>query len=375
MNTRSNCAVICKIPLTLFTVLVLSGFAPKPPSDVKMTNYGNGSTVQLGQSASFNDVLKVLTFGGARDKFDCQLDDESTDDECEVCNCFHEGRGESAQGRINISKVVYTRVLERSYPNTVCGVITRKGHFSWFNAGEPQKFRVLNVGMPSVRNCIKTTADSQKYRGTWFATHYHTTSVRPWWLRRKNGSANCRGGEVLGNHIFYPGCDSIYPPGPRATPSNSPARGTSWLIDFFGVKSASANTNPLEKFLKKNKSYKLKSDFSNNVKKLMGDKRNPAIRTGDFNGDGIEDTVALLIKDKKHLMTFFVSHQKGFKALHIRAYNGNMVYLTSIPKSDVKSGLPGKISTDLVQLETYMGPTSAYFIYKNRVVQFKGELN
>jgi hypothetical protein len=228
-----------------------------------------------------------------------------------------------------------------------------------------QPRQTLTTGMPGVQRCIKTTADAAQYRGKWFAPNYHAAYVNPRWNR------NCRAAQRIGTHIFYTGgCDGVRPP--TNFPTQRANDAVAWTELLFGVPKAFANETPFEAFMKKNQAYKLKSEFSKDVEKLLGEKSNPALVEGDFNGDGQPDTVAILIKNKKHTMVFFVSNPKGYRMISRDIADLNSIYLTTWLQKDNPTEPSQGRARDLVQLEIYLGPTKAYFVEKNKVIEYKG---
>lgn len=357
---------------SIASLIFLTGMGEIPSSDVKLRNNNPavnglpGSTpYRIESTAVYNDILNALPI-----RFDCDLNGKNVVNEsiCSVCNCYHEARGESAEGQVLVQRVVYTREMVHNYPNSVCGVIRQPYQFSWLNPGARQPTQQLNISMAGVRKCMQSIADAAQYKGKWFASNYHADYVSPRWR------SGCRSPRQIGAHIFYTGgCDGVRPP--TNFPNQRSQQGVAWSEILFSFPKAFAKVEPLEAFTKKNPQFKLKSDFSEDVEKLLGEKTNPAVVKGDFNGDGVEDTVAILIKDKKHYMVFFVSNGTTFKMVSREIMDFNAAYLTTIAKNRVKAGLPNSKARDLVQLEVYLGPTEAFFIEKNKVVQFRGKLN
>lgn len=161
-------------------------------------------------------------------------------------------------------------------------------------------------------------------------------------------------------------------------------------IIFSLLSFATDASNPVEAFLASNSNFKMKTNFSEDVKKLLGPKNNPALIKGDFNGDGITDYVAMLTLQPSNIpakkaaairydagadqMVFFYSVGNGFDSKSKGVPKENNIYLTKISKTMVKSGLPKGKPRDLAQLETYYGPTTAYFVEGSEVVEFKGTL-
>lgn len=361
-------------PVLIVVALLLMGFGDPPPTDVELQNNetfrinlpGSSPTsrgARGSEPTTFNEVLQRLP-----SRFTCDLngrDFNASETHCLVCNCVHENGNEPDQGRINVNRVVYTREMVPNYPNTICGVIRQPIQFSWLNRGMRQPYQTLTTANPQVQRCIKTTADAARYRGQWFAPNYHATYVSPSWRR------NCRSPQRLGTHIFYTGgCDGVRPP--TNFPTQRAGDAVAWTEILFGIPQAFASEDPVSAFIKKNQAYKLKSDFSKDVEKLLGEKTNPALVEGDFNGDGKKDSVAMLIKNKKHIMAFFISSPKGYKMIARDIPDVNSIYLTTLLQKDLPKESASSKARDLVQLEVYMGPTSAYYVEKNKVIEYKG---
>lgn len=137
---------------------------------------------------------------------------------------------------------------------------------------------------------------------------------------------------------------------------------------------AKDSKSPIDNFLKENTKFTMKKDFSKDVIKLLGQKRNPALVEGDFNGDGETDYVALLKSSSKDYMVFFSSDGKTFKNKFKKIPQDNLTYLSTVAEKHVQSGTPKNRPRDLVQLETYYGPTTAYYIEGDQIFKFNGKL-
>lgn len=61
---------------------------------------------------------------------------------CLVCNCYHESRGETYEGMVAVAKVVLSRVAHPSFPNSVCRVVYQSSQFSWTEDGIPNNIRI-----------------------------------------------------------------------------------------------------------------------------------------------------------------------------------------------------------------------------------------
>lgn len=350
--------------LLVMVFTIVSGLGGRPMFE--NAELKNNGTDNASSKMSADSIEKILV--NFPPKFNCRINERSDEFHCLLCNCYHESRGESLIGRMNVDKVVYSRQISPAFPNTVCGVITQPVQFSWLNKGASQPHEVLNTSNEGVQKCIQSVSAAAKYKGTWFASNYHTTSVSPKWR------GTCRKSQIVGAHIFYTGgCGSVRPP--SGVPQNTDsAEAVAWLDLIFSFPKAMASMSPVDLFFKQNPKYKYKSDFTKDVEKLFGPKHNPALAQGDFNGDSIDDYVAIMIENKKHYMVFFISNGKDYTKKIKEISDMDNMYLSTVPKKDVISGLPNNKSRDLVQLEMYLGQTTAFFVEKDQIVEFKGKL-
>lgn len=136
---------------------------------------------------------------------------------CMALNIYHEARNDNLAGKFAVSDVVFNRMLDARYPNTICGVVEQtklsKWHlergkkvpvrnmcqFSWFCDGlpdEPRKGKSWDESQLIANNFLTYG----EYRGiTEGATHYHATYVNPNWATSKGMHMIGR----IGEHIFY----------------------------------------------------------------------------------------------------------------------------------------------------------------------------
>lgn len=137
---------------------------------------------------------------------------------CLVCNCFHESRGEPGDGQVAVARVVLSRVMSSSYPNSVCGVVHQSKQFSW-TSSKSKRTTVIGSGSnkePAAYNkCVQSVNTALKSEGVWYGSHFHTTSIRPKWSR------TCTGAKTIGRHIFYTKCGNV------SIPRNNSSSGAS----------------------------------------------------------------------------------------------------------------------------------------------------
>jgi N-acetylmuramoyl-L-alanine amidase len=141
----------------------------------------------------------------------------SDDTYCMALNIYHEARNDNLAGKFAVSDVVFNRMLDARYPDTICGVVQQaklskwylkqgrevpirnKCQFSWFCDGlsdEPRNGKSWDESKLIAKNFLTYG----EYRGiTEGATHYHATYVEPNWATSKGMHMIGR----IGEHIFY----------------------------------------------------------------------------------------------------------------------------------------------------------------------------
>lgn len=130
-----------------------------------------------------------------------------SESECMALNMYYEARAERTAKNIGaVGHVTMRRVKSKHWPNTICEVVYQQRYskragkwiamYSWTKDGEsdiPRQFasydKCLKIAIMVLNGMI---ADN-----TYRATHYHNTSVNPYWAGSLIKTVQ------LGNHIFY----------------------------------------------------------------------------------------------------------------------------------------------------------------------------
>jgi spore germination cell wall hydrolase CwlJ-like protein len=154
-----------------------------------------------------------------------EIPDSEPSAECLAMNMYHEARGQGVAGVLAVSFVVFNRVRDKRFPNTVCQVIkqgptreswkTRKitnlspamrkyypirnrCQFSWHCDGKSDtpkdketyaRFLEIAEGMIRHEYSLIDITDG--------ATFYHADYVKPAWAKTKYRTIE------IGDHIFY----------------------------------------------------------------------------------------------------------------------------------------------------------------------------
>ncbi|MEP0069841.1 cell wall hydrolase [Pyruvatibacter sp.] len=116
---------------------------------------------------------------------------------------YFEARSEGAKGKLAVAEVVLTRVDDKRYPGTICGVVYQGSHratgcqFSWTCDGLRDVAAEKTAWMKSQNLASYVMLDVQWEEVTGKATHYHADYVSPYW------APSLRETTTVGKHIFY----------------------------------------------------------------------------------------------------------------------------------------------------------------------------
>lgn len=129
---------------------------------------------------------------------------------CLVQNTYFEARNQSKLGQMLIAHVVFNRVDDDRFPNTICGVVYQsrwtetkypvrhKCHFSWFCDGLSDDMLEPST-VDSITNTMRTALELYNRRTDLSdgSTHYHSLEVTPFWVHEKTYTM------TVDDHKFY----------------------------------------------------------------------------------------------------------------------------------------------------------------------------
>jgi spore germination cell wall hydrolase CwlJ-like protein len=124
---------------------------------------------------------------------------------CLATAIYFEARGESVKGQRAVGEVILARTRQPGRPKSVCGVVYEGSHrttgcqFSFTCDGIADVVRNSSAWARAKRVAALVLASRGKKRVSRGATHYHATSVRPYWASSMIKVAR------IGSHIFYRG--------------------------------------------------------------------------------------------------------------------------------------------------------------------------
>ena len=137
---------------------------------------------------------------------------------CMAMNIYHESRNESLAGKVAVLLVTMNRVLDKRFPNTICGVVHQGKHwyskksnkyfpkrdmcqFSWYCDGkddDPKNRKAYVYSIALTKYFLKLSMMIIDF--TEGATHYHADYIdRPRWAKRTNFKQTVQ----IDTHIFY----------------------------------------------------------------------------------------------------------------------------------------------------------------------------
>ena len=120
---------------------------------------------------------------------------------CLAASVFFESRSEPLEGQRAVAEVVMTRVESPRWPDEICAVVFQHKQFSFTHDGKSDDYRKYNSNVfdRQAIDIAETIAKSvlKGDRIGLTSTHYHTTSVSPYWAKSYH-----RDGRI-GTHVFY----------------------------------------------------------------------------------------------------------------------------------------------------------------------------
>ncbi len=108
--------------------------------------------------------------------------------ECLATAIYHEANAESVKGQIAVANVIMNRVESKDFPNSVCGVISQKGQFSWYSK---TKHKYSDKTLAIARKMLNNRQDN-----TNGALFFHS-GKNPYWTRKMKFVTK------IGGHKFY----------------------------------------------------------------------------------------------------------------------------------------------------------------------------
>ena len=110
---------------------------------------------------------------------------------CLAMTVYGEARGEPLAGQVAVAQVVLNRMADPRWPDTVCGVVTQPGQFS-FHWQAPREPSAWERAVIVARRALAGDLDDP----TGGALYYHRKDLRLAWTAGLNGL-------LIGRQIFW----------------------------------------------------------------------------------------------------------------------------------------------------------------------------
>ena len=115
---------------------------------------------------------------------------------------FAESRGEPYEGQIAVGNVIRNRTVRRWFSDgTVAGTVAWAQQFSWMNAIDAQRVRVLSASWdePGMAVAARAWRESATRQLVGDAVLYHADYVAPYWAKAQSVEFVTR----IGRHLFF----------------------------------------------------------------------------------------------------------------------------------------------------------------------------
>lgn len=162
---------------------------------------------EMSDTAFFAVVENAVTIAGEdhlAERFNKLSPEQlAREQKCLAQAIYFEARSEGAMGKLAVAEVVLTRVADKRYPGTICGVVFQGSHlatgcqFSFTCDGLSDVASERGAWRKSQALARYVMLDVQWDRVTGDATHYHADYVAPYWAPHLEEVT------TVGKHIFY----------------------------------------------------------------------------------------------------------------------------------------------------------------------------
>ena len=103
---------------------------------------------------------------------------------CLLCNCYHETRGESTNGKVAVAKVVLSRSESDEYPNAICKVVYQDSQFSWTNDRIANSINAVRTEDKASLDECKSAINTAMHEGANGVLYYYNPDkAQPRWAR------------------------------------------------------------------------------------------------------------------------------------------------------------------------------------------------
>jgi spore germination cell wall hydrolase CwlJ-like protein len=121
----------------------------------------------------------------------------AVDDElaCLAGAIYFESKGEPLKGQLAVADVIINRTKSDSFPDTICGVVTQPGQFSFVRGGKIPRIDLKRKAYRTALAVAQVAMAEAWAKPAPQALYFHAKRVRPGWGRAKVAS--------IGHHVFF----------------------------------------------------------------------------------------------------------------------------------------------------------------------------
>ncbi|MEK6554737.1 MAG: cell wall hydrolase [Bdellovibrionota bacterium] len=164
----------------------------------------------------FSPFILILLFTFGFSNFadaDNRCVNSGNNQQCLVCACYHESKGEVFEGKVAVIQTILTRIERPDFPNTACGVVYQRNptQFSWTTDNNTNTMK----DQAEIADCTRAITEAKKRGSNGFMAFKAASNKDRWtWVQY------C---QRIGDHNFYAKTKAQCPS--RSTAS-APARTT-----------------------------------------------------------------------------------------------------------------------------------------------------
>lgn len=151
---------------------------------VQTTDNADDNGDDTDRSGSLSELVSDTTVASA----------DNPQHQCLAQGVFYESRAESLEGQLAVAHVILNRARSGRFADTVCGVLTQRGQFSFVRGGAiptPRDGAQWRTALAIARIAM----DNDWASPVPGALFFHASRVSPGWNRTRMAR--------IGNHIFY----------------------------------------------------------------------------------------------------------------------------------------------------------------------------
>jgi len=114
---------------------------------------------------------------------------------CLASAIYYEAKGEPLAGQLGVAHVILNRTRSGKFPQSVCGVVTQPGQFSFVHGGQMPTPGTQNAAWRTATAIAQIALDEAWENPVPKALYFHASRVAPNWGKQRVA--------LIGRHVFY----------------------------------------------------------------------------------------------------------------------------------------------------------------------------